>query len=62
MFGIGSTELLIVFGIVIVLFGSKKLPELAQGMGKSIRLFKTELQNNHQNNHNDQKDDSTLKS
>ena len=36
----GTTELLIVLGIVILLFGAKKLPELAKGMGKSIKEFK----------------------
>ena len=37
---IGVTELLVILLIVLVLFGSKKLPELADGMGKAIRNFK----------------------
>jgi sec-independent protein translocase protein TatA len=41
MFGIGTTELLIVLGIVIVLFGARRLPELGSGMGKAIRSFKS---------------------
>jgi sec-independent protein translocase protein TatA len=40
MFGIGATELFIVLGIVIVLFGARRLPELGSGMGKAIRSFK----------------------
>ena len=40
MFGIGTTELLIVFGIVVVLFGARRLPELGSGVGKAIRNFK----------------------
>ncbi len=40
MFGIGTTELLIVLGIVIVLFGARRLPELGSGVGKAIRNFK----------------------
>ncbi len=40
MFGIGSTELLIVLGIVIMLFGALRLPELGAGVGKAIRNFK----------------------
>jgi sec-independent protein translocase protein TatA len=40
MFGIGTTELLIVLGIVIVLFGARRLPELGAGVGKAIRNFK----------------------
>jgi sec-independent protein translocase protein TatA len=41
MFGIGTTELLIVLGIVIVLFGARRLPELGSGVGKAIRNFKS---------------------
>ena len=40
MFGIGTTELLIVFGIVLVLFGARRLPELGSGVGRAIRNFK----------------------
>ena len=40
MFGIGTTELLIVFGIVVVIFGARRLPELGSGMGKAIKNFK----------------------
>ena len=40
MFGIGTTELLIVLGIVLVLFGARRLPELGSGVGKAIRNFK----------------------
>lgn len=43
MFGIGTTELLIVLGIVIVLFGARRLPELGSGMGSAIRNFKSGL-------------------
>ena len=37
---VGVTELLVILLIVLVLFGSKKLPELADGMRKAIRNFK----------------------
>lgn len=37
---IGGGELLIILLVVIVLFGPKKIPELAQGIGKGIREFK----------------------
>jgi sec-independent protein translocase protein TatA len=33
-------ELLIILGIVILLFGAKKIPELAKGLGNGIREFK----------------------
>jgi len=41
MFGIGTTELLIVLGIVVVLFGARRLPELGSGVGKAIKNFKS---------------------
>jgi len=40
MFGIGSSELLVILAIVIVLFGARRLPELGTGVGKAIRNFK----------------------
>ncbi len=40
MFGIGTTELLVVLGIVLILFGARRLPELGSGVGKAIRNFK----------------------
>ncbi len=43
MFGIGTTELLIVAGIVLVLFGARRLPELGSGLGKAIKNFKAGL-------------------
>lgn len=40
MFGIGTQELLIIFLIVLLLFGSSRIPEVARAMGKGIRDFK----------------------
>lgn len=39
-YGFGTQELLIIGGLVVLLFGSTKLPQLARGMGESIREFK----------------------
>jgi len=38
--GVGGPELLMVLVIVLVLFGGKKLPEFARGLGKSLREIK----------------------
>lgn len=40
MFGIGPWELLVVFAIVLLLFGGKRLPGIATGLGSAIRNFK----------------------
>jgi TatA/E family protein of Tat protein translocase len=40
MFGMGPWELLVIFVVILLLFGAKRLPEIAQGMGKGIREFK----------------------
>lgn len=38
--GIGSSEVVLIFILALMMFGGKKLPELARGLGKSIREFK----------------------
>jgi sec-independent protein translocase protein TatA len=41
---IGLPEMLVVFAIVLLIFGPKKLPGLARGLGQAIRGFKEETQ------------------
>ena len=43
MFGLGPWELLLIFLAVLLLFGAKRLPEIAQGLGKGIREFKKSM-------------------
>ena len=45
MFGLGIQELMIIFLIIMVLFGAKKLPEMGKGLGKGIREFKRATDN-----------------
>jgi sec-independent protein translocase protein TatA len=41
---LGLPELLLIGGVVLLVFGPKRLPELAKGMGKGIRDFKKALE------------------
>ena len=38
---IGPWELVLLFGVVLLIFGPQKLPEIAEAMGKSIRKFRS---------------------
>jgi len=40
MFGLGPTELIIIFVILLLVFGAKRIPEIARGIGKGIVEFK----------------------
>ncbi len=40
--GLEPWHLLVVLAVIILLFGSKKLPEMARGLGKSMRILKAE--------------------
>ena len=40
MFGIGVPELIIIFLIILIIFGAGKLPEIGGAVGKTIRNFK----------------------
>ena len=40
---LGMPELLVILGVAVLLFGGKKIPELAKGLGQGIRNFKTAL-------------------
>ena len=40
MFNLGTGELVLIFLVILLLFGAKLLPELARGLGKGINEFK----------------------
>ncbi len=40
LFNLGGGEIILILALVLILFGAKKLPELAQGLGKGIKEFK----------------------
>ena len=44
MGGMSISHWLIVLAIIVLLFGAKKIPELAKGMGKGIKSFKKEME------------------
>lgn len=54
---IGTSELLLVAGIALLLFGGKKLPELMKGMGEGVKSFKDAVNGN--SDTQDKKDDKT---
>jgi sec-independent protein translocase protein TatA len=41
--GLSGTELLVVLGVAVLLFGGKKIPEVAKGLGEGIKNFKTAM-------------------
>jgi len=40
VFGLGGWEVILILAVILVLFGAKKLPELAKGLGQGIKEFK----------------------
>ena len=40
---IGTTELLLIAGVALLIFGGKKIPELMKGLGKGVKSYKEGL-------------------
>lgn len=40
MFGLGTTELLVILVIIVILFGASRLPQIGKGIGEAIKNFK----------------------
>ncbi len=43
MFGMGPLEMILIFLAILLLFGAKRLPEIAKGLGKGINEFKSAM-------------------
>ena len=56
MGSIGVTELVLVFVILLLIFGGRKIPELARGLGSGIRNFKDSLQGDESQDKQDEQD------
>jgi len=52
---LGWGELLIILAIGLLLFGAKRLPDLAQSLGKAIKIFKQSLKGDSSNDEEDKK-------
>jgi sec-independent protein translocase protein TatA len=56
MFGtLGFWEILLIFVIVILIFGTSRIPELGRGLGEGIKNFKRSIKGNEEEGENDKK-------
>ncbi len=46
---LGPTELLIILFIILLLFGAKRMPDMARSLGRSVRILKAETKNDDKN-------------
>ena len=58
---VGPIELLIVLGVVLVIFGPKRLPALGRQLGSGLREFKDSITRKHDEDDEDDEDDSVRK-
>ncbi len=57
--GLGAPEVIIIVLVVLLLFGGRKLPEVARGTGRALRIFKAETKGLMDNDDDDDDDDVT---
>lgn len=57
--GLGGTEVILIVLAIILLFGAKRIPELAKGLGRGIREFKDATKEIKSDIENSTKEDST---
>jgi sec-independent protein translocase protein TatA len=61
MRSIGFPELLVILGVAVLLFGGKKIPEVAKGLGEGIRNFKSALKGDEEKKDETTKDEVETK-
>ena len=61
LFGLGTSEIVVIVLIVVLLFGAKKIPELMRGVGKGVKEFKDAVNGEGTENENDIKDNDAKK-
>ncbi len=55
MGNLGATEIILILLVILIFFGAKKIPELAQGLGKGIREFRKATREIEDNIHDEAK-------
>jgi sec-independent protein translocase protein TatA len=53
---IGGPELWVIAGVLVVIFGAKKLPEIGKGVGEAIKNFKKSMSESHEDTTSVQRD------
>jgi sec-independent protein translocase protein TatA len=48
MFNLGFPEMLLIFVIIVLIFGTSRLPELGRGIGEGIRNFKKSIKDSNE--------------
>ena len=54
MFGLGTTEIIIVAGILVLLFGSKKIADLARSVAEAVKILRGSFSDDKDKNNKDQ--------
>jgi len=60
MRSIGMPELLVILGVAVLLFGGKKIPEVAKGLGEGIRNFKTALKSEEEKDKDEKREEEKV--
>lgn len=59
IFGLGTTEIILIVLVILLLFGGKKIPELMRGIGKGVKNFKDGMQHLEDDIQDPPKDDTS---